>query len=110
MTPINMQTERLKAIFNCIDSLKADLNKTNSFKVLKSKPGFKANDIKWSWNSNKLFRNKELVLSDVTDFNVSFFPDAGSVLYRIELQKKDQIRGYIFLNNFNPKKEVKNEN
>jgi hypothetical protein len=99
MTPKNMQTERLGAIFNCIDSLKADLNKAKSFKVLKRTPGFKANAIKWSWNTDKLFRNNELVLDDVTDFRVSFFPDANSVLYRIEMQKKDQIRGYIFLHN-----------
>ncbi|MBN2033894.1 MAG: hypothetical protein JW836_11500 [Deltaproteobacteria bacterium] len=39
------------------------------------------------------------LLEDVSDFHVTFFPDANSVLYRIEVNKKEQIRGYIFLLN-----------
>ena len=30
---------------------------------------------------------------------MTFFPDANSVLYRIEVNKKEQVRGYIFLLN-----------
>ncbi len=39
------------------------------------------------------------LLDHVTDFYVTYFPDANSILYRIELIKKEQIRGYIFLLN-----------
>jgi len=39
------------------------------------------------------------LLEEVSDFYVTFFPDANSVLYRIEDNKKEQIRGYIFLLN-----------
>jgi prepilin-type N-terminal cleavage/methylation domain-containing protein len=39
------------------------------------------------------------MLEKVTDFNVTYFPEAISVLYRIEIDKKEQIRGYIFLVN-----------
>lgn len=39
------------------------------------------------------------MIEKVTDFNVTYFPEAGSVLYRIEIDKKEQIRGYIFLVN-----------
>lgn len=39
------------------------------------------------------------LLEDVTDFYVKFFPESQSVLYRIEIDKKEQIRGYIFLTN-----------
>jgi hypothetical protein len=39
------------------------------------------------------------LLEEVSDFYVTFFPDANSVLYRIEVNKKEQIRGYIFLLN-----------
>jgi hypothetical protein len=39
------------------------------------------------------------LLEDVSDFYVTYFPDANSVLYRIEVNKKEQIRGYIFLLN-----------
>jgi hypothetical protein len=39
------------------------------------------------------------LLEEVSDFYVTYFPDAQSVLYRIEVNKKEQIRGYIFLLN-----------
>lgn len=39
------------------------------------------------------------LIEDVTDFNVQFYPESRSVLYRIEINKKEQIRGYIFLTN-----------
>ena len=44
-------------------------------------------------------KNFQPLLEDVSDFYVTFFPDANSVLYRIEVNKKEQIRGYIFLLN-----------
>lgn len=37
------------------------------------------------------------VLEEVTDFNVQYFPDAVSVLYTIEINQKEQLRGYIFM-------------
>ena len=39
------------------------------------------------------------IIEEVTDFNVKFFPEAVSVLYKIEVNNKEQIRGYIFLSN-----------
>jgi len=39
------------------------------------------------------------LLEEVTDFYVTYFSDAHSVLYRIEVNNKEQIRGYIFLLN-----------
>jgi len=39
------------------------------------------------------------LIENVTDFNVKFYPEAYSVLYRIEINKKEQVRGYIFLTN-----------
>lgn len=39
------------------------------------------------------------LLEEVSDFYVTYSPDANSVLYRIEVNKKEQIRGYIFLLN-----------
>lgn len=43
--------------------------------------------------------NFQPLLENVSDFYVTFFPDANSVLYRIEVDKKEQVRGYIFLLN-----------
>jgi len=43
--------------------------------------------------------NFQPLLEEVSDFYVTFFPDANSVLYRIEVNKKEQVRGYIFLLN-----------
>jgi hypothetical protein len=39
------------------------------------------------------------LIENVTEFYVNFFPEAYSVLYRIEVNKKEQIRGYVFLTN-----------
>ncbi len=39
------------------------------------------------------------LLEQVSDFYVTFFPDANSVLYRIEIGRKEQVRGYVFLLN-----------
>ena len=39
------------------------------------------------------------VIEGVTDFYISFFEDSNSVLYRLEINKKEQVRGYIFLSN-----------
>jgi hypothetical protein len=44
--------------------------------------------------------NFQPLQAEVTDFYATFFPDAQSVLYRIEVGRKEQIRGYIFLINF----------
>lgn len=37
------------------------------------------------------------IIEEVTGFDVVFYPEAYSVLYRIEVNRKEQIRGYIFL-------------
>ncbi len=39
------------------------------------------------------------VIEEVTDFYVKFFPESCSVLYRIEVNKKEQIRGFIYMTN-----------
>ncbi len=39
------------------------------------------------------------LLDNVTDFFVAFFKDSNSILYRIEIGNKEQVRGYIFLSN-----------
>ncbi len=39
------------------------------------------------------------VIEGVTDFYISFFEDSNSVLYRLEISGKEQVRGYIFLSN-----------
>jgi len=39
------------------------------------------------------------LIEEVTDFNVTYYPESVSVLYRIEVNKKEQVRGYIFLVN-----------
>jgi hypothetical protein len=39
------------------------------------------------------------LLEEVSDFYVAYFADSQSVLYRIEVDKKEQVRGYLFLAN-----------
>ena len=59
----------------------------------------------------KLYKNQKILkrktgkgyfqplIESVTDFYITYFPDANSVLYRIEVNNKEQVRGYIFLTN-----------
>ncbi|MCP5102871.1 MAG: hypothetical protein GY950_05820, partial [bacterium] len=37
------------------------------------------------------------LIEEVTDFNIKYFSESVSVLYRIEINNKEQVRGYIFL-------------
>jgi len=39
------------------------------------------------------------LIENVTDFYVNFFSESNSVLYRLEVNAKEQVRGYIFLVN-----------
>ena len=114
------QQERLENIFHAVDSIKADLNKCgmgmagklSCLEVIRSS-GFsctyKANEesVKISYeydpSCSTLYRvengKRKKLIDHVTDFYVTYFPDANSVLYRIELDRKEHIRGYIFLLN-----------
>jgi len=42
------------------------------------------------------------LIEDVTAFDVHFYPEANSVYYRLEINRKEQLRGYIFLSNMLP--------
>ncbi len=39
------------------------------------------------------------MIESVTDFFITYFEDSNSVLYRIEVGHREQVRGYIFLSN-----------
>lgn len=39
------------------------------------------------------------LISNVSDFYVTFFPESNSLLYRIEINNREQVRGYIFMSN-----------
>ena len=39
------------------------------------------------------------MIERVTDFYIAYFPDVNSVLYRLEINNREQVRGYIFLGN-----------
>ena len=59
---------------------------------------------KWYTKQNTLKRKinrgyYQPLIEEVTDFFVKYFPESKSVLYRIEINRKEQIRGYIFMKN-----------
>ena len=39
----------------------------------------------------------QILLDGVTDFFVAYFPESPSILYRIELKNKSQVRGYLMI-------------
>lgn len=43
--------------------------------------------------------NFQPLIEEVTDFYINFFSESRSVLYKIEVNRREQIRGYIFLIN-----------
>jgi hypothetical protein len=91
------EKERMKDLFNVIDWLKADLNKAKKFESVSD--GLVAGENRWTFLNGTLRRNNKKISGRliVTDFYHQYFPDAGTVLYRIELKHAEQIRGYIFL-------------
>jgi len=78
--------------------LQEDYPKNSSVVVLKEV------EYKHYANQNTLKRkvNKgyfQPIIEEVTDFYVKFFPESCSLFYRIEVNKKEQIRGYIYMTN-----------
>jgi type II secretory pathway pseudopilin PulG len=57
------------------------------------------------YNKQKVLKRKidngyfQPLIEQVTDFFISYYPDTCSILYRLEINKKEQVQGYIFLNN-----------
>lgn len=43
--------------------------------------------------------NFQPVIENVTDFYVEHFPKSNSVFYRLEINKREQIQGYVFMTN-----------
>ncbi len=43
--------------------------------------------------------NFQPMVENVTDFYLKYYPETCSILYRLEVNHKEQIRGYIFLTN-----------
>jgi hypothetical protein len=87
--------EELEAIFHVVDELKNDLN-FHSVEIDAEKRILR-NDVGEVWEEKEgiLYRSGKALLK-VTDWFVTGFPDAKSVLYRIGMgDKEPQIRGYI---------------
>ncbi len=112
----------LEKIFNAVDLIKSDLTtcgkglnkeKTSDAEIFKCEEhSFQTSYLKngkkirvsylYDADLHIITRqiNKEKVktlLENVTDFFIAFFSDSNSVLYRIETNGKEQVRGYIFL-------------
>ncbi len=85
-------------ILQLVKALQADYPRDSSIIALKQveyKLYAKQNVLK-----RKLDRGYFQPLSEnVSVFSVAFYPESNSVLYRLELNKREQINGYIFLVN-----------
>lgn len=99
--------EKLEAVFNTVDKLKSDLSKATKITKTGKVLGLEVDGyaVAWAIVYGKLGRqvygeSENFIEAD--EFMTSFFPDAGTVLYRIGM-KGEMIRGYIFL--MNVKKE-----
>ena len=127
----NQNNEELKVLFNAIDQIKTDLGSCGK--------GITENDLKCFGSGDHYFYSKwrnedklvqagywyddemnlllrrvnnqkpEIVLWNITDFYINYFESSQSILYRLELNHKQQVRGYIFLSNLIKKGEKTNE-
>jgi hypothetical protein len=106
---------RLEEIFYAVDLLKSDLNKVcDSVKISQDRNHITLDEkVAYAFDKKHLQLERRtprhaknlFLLQEVTDFQVTFFPEANSILYRIEINGKEQIRGYIFLLKYANKKE-----
>lgn len=107
--------EKMENLFFAIDQLKTDLEKTTKFELINTY-SFNCHQrhdiIAYTWDEEKseLLRQtpKEKYtaqLKDVSSFYITYFEGSQSVLYRIEMNNKEQIRGYVWLKNLT--KEIK---
>jgi len=91
---ITNSQERLEATFRTVDTIKSDLNKCGmrlqeARQLCAVNPFFSAAG---SFTCTYGLADEQL-LEEVSDFYVTYFPDANSVLYRIEVNSREQIRG-----------------
>ena len=110
----------LETLFHAVDIIKSDLNMCGKGLPESKRPVFECGSDFFSVRFKRkrietiLYRfdpeektltrrvglkRPEVFLEGVTDLYVAFFPESRSVLYRIELNGKESIRGYIFLVN-----------
>ena len=121
----NKEQQILEMIFQTVDLLKQDFKNAEIFELgsnsftctrhievkLKNEEGTKRvkKIVKWVYKNGCLKRNSSKIIS-LTDFFISFFDDSKSVLYRLEINNREQVRGYIFLKSLKNKEgEKENE-
>ncbi len=112
--------QRLETLFRAVDLIKSDLTKCGKGLPESRKPVFECGsdyftvrfkektvqtilyrfDLERKVLTRQVNRKRtETVLDCVSDFYITFFPESKSVLYRIEVNGRENIRGYIFLVN-----------
>lgn len=88
----------LMELFTAVDLLKHSLITTKTIVV--DKDNFvKCDDMTFKIDRKKkvLKGGRKHILHNVTDVFFSHFPDSNSLLYRLEVRNREQVRGYIFL-------------
>lgn len=104
-----VKEETLNQIFNTVDTLKRDLTQGINFNQLNSDSftvTSKNKKLTYVRKNNQLKRNGKIITRNVTDFYIAFFPVSKSVLYRIEINEREQVRGYIFMTNYKENENV----
>lgn len=82
------------------------LNRPLQNDFIKSSPVIVLKEIEYKYFPKQKVLKKKVnlgyfqpLIENVTDFFVAHFPDSNSILYRIEIGNREQVRGYIFLSN-----------
>jgi hypothetical protein len=112
--------QRLERLFQAVDQIKSDLTMCGKGLPESKRPLFECGSDFFSVRFKRksvqtilyLFdpeektlsrrinpKRSETILEGVTDFYVIHFPESRSVLYRIEVNGRENIRGYIFMVN-----------
>lgn len=96
---ISSNKKFLEELFKFVDFFKDSLKNTKHLSF--SENFLKTDCVLFKYDKNNMcICNKETIfLNNVTDFHFSFFKDSNSIIYRIDINNKEQVRGYLYLSN-----------
>jgi len=111
-------SRQLDEIFHVVDLIKSDLTQCgkgmngkdrvpfsaghNFFNIRSREQAIRIVNYRYHPKCQMLTRRQgqakaEVVITNVSDFFISYFPESQSVLYRIEINNREQVRGYVFM-------------
>ena len=112
--------EKLEQIFRTVDVIKDSLNNAKQVQVLDDNAGIKietigGENLRLKFDATKQTLKKQIgkgsfetICNCLTGLYFNAYMESKSILYRVEFDGKEQVRGYLFLENLQELTEVEN--